>query len=67
MRKGEFICIIGEIGSGKSSLLSSILNDLKLVDNDTQRPKIQINGTLSYVQQDPWLQSLTIRDNILFG
>jgi ABC-type bacteriocin/lantibiotic exporter with double-glycine peptidase domain len=26
-----------------------------------------INGTVSYVQQNPWIQNRTIRDNILFG
>ena len=26
--KGEFVCIIGDVGSGKSSLLSSLIGDL---------------------------------------
>ena len=28
IKKGEFLCIIGDVGSGKSSLLSSIIGDL---------------------------------------
>ena len=28
VKKGEFVCIIGDVGSGKSSLLSSIIGDL---------------------------------------
>ena len=28
IKKGEFVCIIGDVGSGKSSLLSSIIGDL---------------------------------------
>ena len=28
VKKGEFICIIGDVGSGKSSLLHSIIGDL---------------------------------------
>ena len=28
VKKGEFICIIGEVGSGKSSLLNAILNNM---------------------------------------
>ena len=28
VKKGEFLCIIGDVGSGKSSLLSSIIGDL---------------------------------------
>lgn len=30
-------------------------------------PPITVEGKLSYVQQQPWIQNLTIRDNILFG
>lgn len=32
-----------------------------------QRPPIVINGSLGYVQQTPWIQNKTIRDNILYG
>jgi ATP-binding cassette, subfamily C (CFTR/MRP), member 1 len=28
IKKGEFVCIIGGIGSGKSSLLSSLIGDM---------------------------------------
>lgn len=28
VRKGEFICVIGDVGSGKSSLLSAIIGDM---------------------------------------
>ena len=26
--KGEFVCIIGDVGSGKSSLLSTLIGDM---------------------------------------
>jgi len=26
--KGQFVCIIGEVGSGKSSLLSTLIGDM---------------------------------------
>lgn len=29
IQKGKFYCIIGDVGSGKSSLLSTIFGDLK--------------------------------------
>ena len=32
IKHGEFICIIGDVGSGKSSLLSSIIGDLLYLD-----------------------------------
>jgi ABC-type lipoprotein export system ATPase subunit len=28
IQKGEFVCIIGDVGSGKSSLLSALIGDL---------------------------------------
>ena len=28
IKKGEFVCIIGDVGSGKSSLLQSVIGDL---------------------------------------
>lgn len=28
IKKGSFVCIIGEFGSGKSSLLSTLIGDL---------------------------------------
>ena len=34
VQKGEFVCIIGDVGSGKSSLLNSIIGDLIYVPQD---------------------------------
>jgi ABC-type multidrug transport system fused ATPase/permease subunit len=28
---------------------------------------VKLGGTISFVQQTPWIQNMTIRDNILFG
>ena len=33
-KRGEFICIIGDVGSGKTSLLKSIIGDLIYISND---------------------------------
>lgn len=32
IRKGEFVCVIGDVGSGKSSLLSALIGDLLYLD-----------------------------------
>jgi ABC-type multidrug transport system fused ATPase/permease subunit len=50
VKKGEFICIIGEIGSGKSSLIHAILNNMICLT--PRSSKIIINGKLSYVSQE---------------
>ena len=58
----ELICIIGEVGSGKSSLLLSILNNL--IQYNT---KIYLNGSIAYVSQVPWICNNTVKSNILFN
>jgi len=63
INKGEFVCIIGEVGSGKSSLLQSFLNCLIPL---TEYSKIYVNDVVAYVSQIPWIQYKTIKDNILF-
>ena len=64
IKKGEFVCIIGEVGSGKSSLIQAILNNM--VVKDVKNTKIIINGNISYVSQEAWIQNNTIKNNILF-
>lgn len=32
IKKGEFVCIVGDVGSGKSSILSSLVGDLVLLE-----------------------------------
>jgi ABC-type lipoprotein export system ATPase subunit len=34
IKHGEFVCIIGDVGSGKSSLLSALIGDLLYLDDD---------------------------------
>ena len=65
VKKGEFICIIGEVGSGKSSLIQAILNNMIIITQNNNT-KIIINGNISYVGQEAWIQNNTIQNNILF-
>ena len=62
IKKGEFICIIGETGSGKSSLLHSILNNMQILTKNS----FIINGNIAYVSQEPFIQNTTIQNNILY-
>ena len=64
IKKGEFICIIGEVGSGKSSLIQAILNNM--IIQNKNNTKIIINGKISYVGQEAWIQNNTVQNNILF-
>ncbi|KAJ8922563.1 hypothetical protein NQ315_007593 [Exocentrus adspersus] len=65
IRKGEFIGVIGSVGSGKSSLLSAILGELYIDSGEIAIS--QIESGFGFATQQPWLQNGTIRDNILFG
>jgi ATP-binding cassette subfamily C (CFTR/MRP) protein 1 len=64
VKQGEFICIIGEVGSGKSSLVQAILNNMISLNNNNT--KIIVNGKISYVGQEAWIQNNTVQNNILF-
>ncbi|GAB6030687.1 hypothetical protein CHUAL_007541 [Chamberlinius hualienensis] len=54
--------IIGPVGSGKSSLLLSILNEIYISSGT-----VKLNGRMTYLPQEPWLYPATIRQNITFG
>ena len=62
VKKNMLIAVVGKIGSGKSSFLSALLGEMNKVKGE----KI-INGRISYVAQQAWIQNLNVQDNILFG
>ncbi|KAJ0249367.1 ABC transporter type 1 [Hirschfeldia incana] len=59
---GMKVAVCGTVGSGKSSLLSSILGEVPKISGS-----LKVCGTKAYVAQSPWIQSGKIEDNILFG
>jgi ATP-binding cassette subfamily B protein len=75
IRQGEKVLLLGRTGSGKSTIAQLLLrfydpstgsisiggNDLRLIDLHTLREQV------SYVQQDVFLFSDTVADNISFG
>ena len=63
IEKGSLIAIIGSVGCGKSSLLQSILGELYLNQGKIHVSK---NKSFAYVPQQAWIQSCTLKDNILF-
>ena len=61
VRRGEFIALVGEVGSGKSSLISALLGQLTLVSGEQT-----LSAKTAYVSQESWIQNITLQDNILF-
>lgn len=59
---GQLVAIVGEVGSGKSSLLASLLGELPKV-----RGRVIVNGDIAYCPQQAWIQNTTVRNNITFG
>uniref|UniRef100_A0AC34QBL2 Uncharacterized protein n=1 Tax=Panagrolaimus sp. JU765 TaxID=591449 RepID=A0AC34QBL2_9BILA len=62
VRKGSLVAVVGRIGCGKSSLLSAILGELQCVDGG-----VAVSGSVAYVPQQPWIQNMSLKKNILFN
>ncbi|XP_029949274.1 multidrug resistance-associated protein 9-like [Salarias fasciatus] len=60
--KGNLLGVCGNVGSGKTSLISSILEQLHLIGGS-----ITADGTFAYVSQQAWIFHGTVRENILMG
>lgn len=60
--KHGLLLVAGNVGSGKSALLKTILGEYPVSQGD-----ILVRGTLSYAAAEPWLFPSTIKQNILFG
>ena len=59
---GQLLGITGPVGSGKTSLLMTILGELPISSG-----KMSCFGKIALVSQTPWVYSGTVRENIIFG
>ncbi|KAH8845114.1 hypothetical protein MCOR27_007086 [Pyricularia oryzae] len=79
---GALSIISGKTGSGKSLLLAAILGEVTLVSGTIHTPPIEeltenldqisdaewiIPNLTAFVPQTPWIETGTVKDNILFG
>ncbi|WRT69551.1 uncharacterized protein IL334_006538 [Kwoniella shivajii] len=60
--RGALVCVIGRVGTGKTTLLSGLISEVRQIDG-----QVLFGGSVSYVPQQAWVQSGTIRDNITFS
>ena len=59
---GQFLMIVGQVGSGKSSLLNAVLNEIY-----KDKGEFRKHGTIAFMPQTAWLMNASIRENIIFG
>ena len=62
IQPGETVAVVGSVGSGKSSLLAALLGEVPIVAGS-----VQVQGTIAYADQSPYITNATVKANILFG
>ncbi|OAL34968.1 hypothetical protein AYO20_05683 [Fonsecaea nubica] len=55
--------VFGPVAAGKTALLQALLGELDLRQGKLMKP----HAAIGYCAQTPWLQSMSIRENILFN
>ncbi|KAL3804273.1 hypothetical protein ACHAW5_005871 [Stephanodiscus triporus] len=79
---GEIVAVVGDVGSGKSALVKSLIGELspvpRMVFNQTLQndggshdsvnmPRVTVQGSIAYCAQEAWLPKGTIRESVVFG
>lgn len=62
VKKGELLAVVGPVGSGKTSLLLSLLKEIP-----PETGQVCVQGTVGYMAQTPWVMSGTFQANVTFG
>jgi ABC-type multidrug transport system fused ATPase/permease subunit len=62
MRALADVGIVGQVGSGKTSLLHAILGEMEVSSGS-----VEVRGNFAYVAQTAFIVNATIKENILFG
>ncbi|BBG98870.1 multidrug resistance-associated protein 6 [Prunus dulcis] len=62
VQREQKVAVCGPVGAGKSSLLYAVLGEMPKISGT-----VDAFGTIAYVSQTSWIQSGTVRDNILYG
>ena len=64
IRSGKLTVIVGPVASGKSTLISALTTGEAFIEGTA---RVQNSRAVCYAEQSPWLQSGSIKANILFG
>ncbi|VDN01856.1 unnamed protein product [Thelazia callipaeda] len=60
--KSFLVAVVGKVGSGKTTLLNTILGEMEKL-----KGYIGVAGQVANVSQQPWIQNLSLKDNVMFG
>ena len=61
-RAGQLVSVVGAVGSGKSSLLSALLGDMRCCFGN-----VAVYGSIAYAAQVAFIQNSTLKENIVYG
>ncbi len=61
-KKGDLIMVVGPVGSGKSSIISSVLGEIT-----KESGTAAVGGSIAYVAQEAYIFNSSVRENIIFG
>ncbi|CEM14566.1 unnamed protein product [Vitrella brassicaformis CCMP3155] len=61
VNEGELVCIVGQVGAGKTALLSALLGQLH-----QSQGTVGVYHPVAYVSQEPWVRNASVKANILF-
>lgn len=62
-KKGQLSCIVGKVGSGKTTLIKGLLGEIPMLPGG----RINIHGSIAYCSQNSWIINGSVKDNIVFG
>ncbi|XP_075422196.1 multidrug resistance-associated protein 1-like isoform X3 [Ascaphus truei] len=60
--KGALVAVVGQVGCGKTSLLSAFLGEMERVTGN-----VALKGSVAYVPQQTWIPNATFKENVIFG
>ena len=62
LKDGELVCVVGRVGSGKSSLVQAIIGEMEKTGG-----RVSVGGRIAYAGQQPWIVNARLKDNVTFG
>lgn len=62
VNEGELVCVVGRVGSGKSSLVQALLGEM-----ERRTGSVAVGGRLAYAAQQAWIINASVKENVTFG